>query len=176
MSTCRKGAARAEGLEPPPPIVIDTREQTPWTFNKGLVVERFGMAFPTQVDTLDTGDYAVRGLEDRARIERKTLEDFVRSVTAERERFWRELERLAAFPVRAVVIEGSIREVETLGTTRCRLRSQASPQSVIGSATAIWADFGIPVCWAGHRALAEYTAAWALRRVWLRHLKEKEEA
>ena len=34
----------------------------------------------------------------------------------------------------------------------------------------------IPVCWAGHRALAEYIAAWALRRVWLRHLKAKEEA
>ena len=66
--------------EPPPPIVIDTREQAPWTFNKGLVVERFGAAFPTEVGTLDTGDYSVRGLEDRVRIERKSLDDFVRSV------------------------------------------------------------------------------------------------
>jgi ERCC4-type nuclease len=159
--------------EPPPSIVIDTREQTPWTFNQGLIVERFGCAFPTEASTLDTGDYSVRGLEEQVRIERKSLEDFVRSVTAERERFWRELERLAEFPVRGVVIEGSIGEVEALGTARCRLRSQARPQSVLASATAIWVDFGIPVCWAGHRALAEYTAAWALRRVWLRHLKEE---
>ena len=176
MSTCKRGAVRPDAAEPPPPIVIDTREQAPWTFDTDLVVERFGAPFPTEVGTLDTGDYSVRGLEDRVRIERKSLEDFVRSVTADRERFWRELERLAAFAVRGVVIEGSIREVEALGSSRCRLRSQARPQSVIASATAIWVDFGIPVSWAGHRALAEYTAAWALRRVWLRHLKAKEEA
>lgn len=162
--------------EPPPSIVIDTREQAPWTFDQDLIVERFGAAFPTQVATLDTGDYSVRGLEDRVRIERKSLEDFVRSVTIDRERFWRELGRLAAFPVKGVVIEGSIREVEEMGTTRSRLRSQARPQSVLASATSIWVDFAIPVSWAGHRALAEYTAAWALRRVWQKHLKAKEEA
>ena len=163
-------------LEPPPLIVVDTREQTPWTFKRGLVVERFGCEFPTQTATLDTGDYSVAGLEDRVRIERKSLADFVTSVTKERERFWRELERLAAFPVKGVVIEGAIREVEAMGTSGSRLRSQARPQAVIASATAIWVDFGIPVSWAGHRDLAEYTAAWALRRVWLRHLKSKEEA
>lgn len=159
-----------------PTIIVDTREQTPWMFDRGLVLERFGDAFPTRIATLDIGDYSLAGLEHQVRIERKSLEDFVRSVTAERERFWRELTRLAEFPVKAIIIEGAKSEVEALGTARCRLRSQARPQSVLASATAIWVDLGINVCWAGHRAMAEYTAAWALRRVWQKHQRALEEA
>lgn len=158
--------------EPPPPVIlVDTREQRPWAFDGALVAERFG-TFPTKAATLDTGDYSVETLEERVRIERKNLQDFVQSVTSGRERFWRELERLAPYAVKAVIVEGSLAEVEMMGAGS-RVRSQARPQAVVASATAIWVDFGIPVVWAGHRAMAEYTAAWSLRRVWLRHLHEK---
>ncbi len=75
-------------------ILVDTREQTPWEF-----------AYPTLRGSLKTGDYSVQGLENVVSLERKSLGDLVQSVTWERERFIREVERLATFPVRAIVVE-----------------------------------------------------------------------
>ena len=45
-------------------IVIDTREQTPWSFPSGL---------PSVRGTLATGDYSIQGLEHLARIFHKKV-------------------------------------------------------------------------------------------------------
>lgn len=65
-------------------IVIDTREQTPWRFDGHDQVRC----------KLGEGDYSLEGLEHIVVIERKTIADFVQTVTRGRERFLRELERL----------------------------------------------------------------------------------
>ena len=57
--------------------------------------------------TLTTGDYSVSGLEDVIAVERKSLPDLVACVGRERERFDREVQRLQAYPVRAIVIEST---------------------------------------------------------------------
>lgn len=147
-------------------IVIDTREQRPWTFNGRVMQElaKHGSAAFVRVatvrGTLDTGDYALLGREELARYERKSLVDFVACCGRERARFWKELERLARFPHRAVLVEASITAIEEWA-----YRSQISPVSILASANAIETDFGIPVVWAANPYTAEWMCAWRLRRV-----------
>ena len=50
-------------------IIIDTREQAPFTFRH----ERMGAT--TEPGTLAVGDYSLAGLEDRVAVERKSLPD-----------------------------------------------------------------------------------------------------
>ena len=82
------------------PVIIDTREQTPWSFD------------PSQVDatigTLRTGDYALAG-DDGFTIERKTLDDFLSTVSSGWERFTRELERARErMPFMPILVEASL--------------------------------------------------------------------
>src|SRR5262249_20917570 len=98
--------------------VIDTREQHPLDL-RPLKMIRAG---------LDTGDYSVQGLQHVIAIERKALPDLLACVGQERERFDREVQRLLAFPVRALVVEALWTDLE-LGNWR----SKVSPQAAIGS-------------------------------------------
>ncbi|AUX33179.1 MULTISPECIES: ERCC4 domain-containing protein [Sorangium] len=148
---------------PPPRIVVDTREQRPWTFRTPAVLRAHG-ELAVATGTLATGDYSVEGLTSVVALERKSLPDFIQSTTRERERFWAELGRMRPLLHRAVIIEASLEEV-ACGA----YRSLATPASVIGSAGAIMFDFGIPVIWAGSRDEGERHAAWWLVRAWKEH-------
>jgi len=82
-------------------VVIDTREQSPLfaeSLPKGLVIVR---------DSLEVGDYSVRGFENQITIERKTISDLLGCLTHDRERFKRELEKLRAYKWKAVCLEGT---------------------------------------------------------------------
>jgi len=84
-------------------ITIDTREQTPWSFDPCYA--------DVQRGTLKTGDYALTGDYFFA-IERKTLNDFVQTVTRNYERFCREIERMniQGFPCKVIIIESDFRD------------------------------------------------------------------
>src|SRR6266851_6856039 len=82
-----------------PIIVVDTREQRPLSFMN------------SQPGTLKTGDYSVLGYEAAIAVERKSLADLFGCVGVQRERFVRELERLAAYRYPAIVIEASLAQV-----------------------------------------------------------------
>ena len=77
-------------------IIIDTREQCPWHFGDLADVSR---------GTLSAGDYALAGDIGFA-IERKSLPDYVHTVTSEWPRFKRELQRMKSYPARVVIVEG----------------------------------------------------------------------
>lgn len=81
-------------------IIIDTREQTPWAFDMSMCNVRIG--------TLKTGDYALDGDTGFA-IERKSLDDFLGTISTGWERFQREIYRAkdAQFPAFPIIIEGS---------------------------------------------------------------------
>jgi ERCC4-type nuclease len=113
--------------------IVDTREQTPWRLDP-LAVE---------IGTLDTGDYSLKGLEHVVRIERKSLGDLVSCVGPERERFDREVQRLLAYPVRALIVEATWTHCERGGW-----RSAVKPQAVVGSLLG-WIAAGLPVILAG---------------------------
>ncbi len=134
-------------------ILVDTREQTPWVFSPGAVPLRA---------TLPSGDYSLPGLTDRVALERKSLADLLHSLTQDRARFFREIERLSGYSHAAVVVEASLDQVlrGELG------RSHATPASVVGSCLAIHVDYGVPVIWAGSRPAASVYAEKMLARIW----------
>lgn len=84
-------------------IIIDTREKAPWHFGDLAEVAR---------GTLSAGDYALSGDIGFA-IERKSLADYVHTVTSEWPRFKRELQRMKAFPVRIIIVEGEWMDILT---------------------------------------------------------------
>lgn len=78
-------------------IIIDTREQTPWAFDPAAVDATIG--------TLSTGDYALEG-DGAFGIERKSLEDFLGTISSGWERFERELERMSQWVAKVIIVEG----------------------------------------------------------------------
>jgi len=134
--------------------IVDTREQTPLDL----------APLQTTAGTLPTGDYSVLGLESIIAIERKSLGDMLACIGGERERFDREVQRLLAYPVRALVIESTWQEFEAGGW-----RSKVKPTSAIGSLLG-WSALGLPVVMAGtHQQAGRYVSRLlyiAARRRW----------
>lgn len=101
-----------------PLVLIDSREQIPFTFER----------CPTQTATLATGDYSVAGLEHLIAVERKSLADLVACVGRERARFERELQRMQAHRFRLLVVEAHADDLERHGWA-----GKVTPASVVGS-------------------------------------------
>ena len=80
-------------------LVVDTREQDALFQKppKGLVMVR---------DTLEVGDYSLRGFEGKVTLERKTISDLLGCLGNDRERFKRELEKMRGFEFKAILVEG----------------------------------------------------------------------
>lgn len=78
-------------------IVIDTREQRPWSFPPYIDIT---------VGTLRTGDYALQG-DDHFAIERKSADDFIGTISLGWHRFTKELNRMdaASFAAKVVIVE-----------------------------------------------------------------------
>lgn len=91
-------------------IAVDTREQLPYRFVGFDRVEkgrRHIINQMTATETLSTGDYSIIGMENRVCVERKSLADFVGTLTTGRDRFKRELERMGKIDYPAIVVEAS---------------------------------------------------------------------
>lgn len=136
-----------------PPIVIDTREQTPWAFTHETIP-----------GTLSAGDYSLAGLTDIVAIERKSLPDLLGVIGQGRERFEREIQRLLAYPCRSIIVEATWQDLEAGDW-----RSQVTPAAAIGSCLA-WIGAGVPVVMAGNRdraaSYAQKIMSIAARRRW----------
>lgn len=123
-------------------IVVDSREQHPWSFDMRTVQ-----------GGLETGDYSVFGLEKEIAVERKSLSDLVSCCGGERERFQRELNRLQAYKCKAVIVEAGWADLEA-----GEWRSQITSKSVVASVLK-WISDGTPFILAGSREKAELYAA-----------------
>jgi ERCC4-type nuclease len=135
-----------------PILVVDTREQTPLTFNR----------LRSTPGTLTTGDYSIRGLENLFAVERKSKADLIGCMVGEnRERFSRELHRLNGFAFRRLLVTCSESEIE-YGDWR----SKITPKVVRNTLAAIEAR-GVPVVFAPSVEEAsrriEYWAFWYAR-------------
>lgn len=84
-------------------VTIDKREQTPWSFDPTLVHAVIGH--------IKTGDYCVTGDHGFA-IERKSLNDFIGTVSSDWDRFKREIARanLAGFHM-PIIVEARFTDV-----------------------------------------------------------------
>lgn len=79
-------------------VTIDSREKKPWAFDPSLVT--------ASVNTLKTGDYSLEGDAGFA-IERKSLDDFLNTISSGWERFIREIYRMADWPARVIIVESN---------------------------------------------------------------------
>jgi len=159
-STCRLPAE----LKPESVVaIVDTREQDPWRLAPLQMIQ----------GSLPTGDYTIRSMEHVVSIERKSLPDLLGCVGQSRERFDREVQRLLAFPTRALIVEASWQDLE-----RGEWRSKVMPAAAIGSVLG-WVAMGLPVILAGnHERAGRYASRLlftAARRRWreLRGLAEE---
>jgi len=134
------------------PAVADSREQRPYQLNPEV--------FDVTVAALPAGDYSLRGFETRVAIERKSVQDFVGSITGGRDRFLRELEKLRRYEFAAIVVEGSIEDLRLQ-----RYRSLATPVSVLGTTWALIERY-VPIVFAGGRVAAQVATEGLLARWW----------
>lgn len=95
-------------------IIIDSREQAPWAWDPSDAT--------TEIGGLTAGDYALATDTEtpkrkgalrpvRFAIERKSLEDFLGTISTGWDRFQRELTRMESFPARVVIVEGDFESV-----------------------------------------------------------------
>lgn len=134
-----------------PTILTDSREQAPLKFT----------TFSTEISTLATGDYSVKGLEDTITVERKSVSDLIGSLTSGRERFQREIQRMLAYRSRTLLIVGDGSDPR-ITIKDGDYRSKATPQSVLASLTSIEAK-GVAVKYSRD---PEDAARWIERLVW----------
>ena len=140
-----------------PYILCDTREQKVLRFPPDLGVD-CGSA------TLPAGDYSVRGFTHLIALERKSVADLVQTLSHGRERFENELDLLAEYRWKAILVEGRRGDVEA-GI----YRSLMTPKSVIGSLRAIWMRWGVPTFWVDSPEGCAREVAWYAQRLHDKH-------
>lgn len=115
-------------------VVIDTREQLPWTFSDIRADASQGtgnLVVPAVVSCLPAGDYSIHGYGARVAIERKSKADLFGTVGQGRDRFIRELERLNGYECAEVIVECEISEILTDPPRRTELSPKTITRSVI---------------------------------------------
>jgi DNA excision repair protein ERCC-4 len=136
-----------------PVVVVDSREQSPLGFRR----------LASRIGALATGDYSFVGGEEDFAVERKSVADLVGSLTAGRDRFMRELQRMKAFPFRRLLIVGAESDIAAH-----RYRSNASPTAILHSLHAIEART-VPVVFAATAdeaaRLVELWVVWRARAI-----------
>jgi len=87
-------------------VIKDTREQDGYFFSNfdtcaGMVEEK-----------LDTGDYSIKGMEDKICIERKgCVEELAVNLGQKKHTFLAEIDRMASFPFKFIVLEFSLEDL-----------------------------------------------------------------
>jgi len=140
-------------------IIQDSREQAPFTFETyGVEVVRAG---------LPTADYSLPGFQDKVGIERKNLDDLIGCLMQGRDRFEKELVRLARYDLAAVVVEAAWADL-----AQGRYRSDMKPHSACQSVLTFQVRYRVPFLFAGSRAAAEYVTFSMLAK-YLREIEER---
>jgi len=126
-------------------IIVDTREQKPFTFHK------ISPRPKTIRKTLKTGDYSLNGHENRICIERKSLSDLYGSFGKGRKRFEKECQRMLLFDYAAIVCEADWNTI-----LRCPpSRSKLLPKSLFSSIVAWSQRYNIHFIPSPNRIFAE---------------------
>lgn len=143
-------------------IIVDTREQLPYTF------DGMGLIVPTIVQGLHSGDYSIDGLDEIVAVERKSLDDLYGSTTWGRKRFEAEIGRLSDLPgFAAVMIEADWREIAAPAEHRPGWENRTDPRSVVGTINS-WSIRYPRVHWlaCGSRREAEIRTFQILQAAW----------
>lgn len=118
-----------------PRILIDTREQRPYSFET-----------ENETGTLPTGDYSLVGAENLVSIERKSIDDLIGCLTTGRDRFERELYRGRALDYFALIVEVSLSDL-----SNGRYQSKMLPKAAIQSLLAFSIRYHLPIFFVENR-------------------------
>lgn len=147
MFNSRKG----RGVSAPFTIIVDSREKDGYTFSK----------YPFVTKKLDIGDYSIEGLEEIVAVERKSLADFMNTITRGRARFHVELGKMKRLRAKCVVVESTLRDVLDE-----KYKSGLPASNVLGTVMSINIDFGIPVFFCSDRQAAIVFVEKYLEKCW----------
>jgi ERCC4-type nuclease len=144
-------------------IIIDTREQQPWTFDNHITANQ----------KLDTGDYSIQGLEHLLAIERKKSVAEIANNISEK-RFVDVLERLSKIPYKFILLEFSLDDVYNfpMGSDipkKLWPKLKISPKYLLKYLTEIQLNYGIHVIYCGDKSNAEKMAESIMKRVNEKH-------
>lgn len=156
----KRGGKQISGKVPKPVVLVDSREQMP------LDLARFDNWFAGEKRVaLETGDYSLEGLEHLVSYERKSLQDVVGTLCHSRERFIREMERLATFKYKGIIIEADYSTLKTPYSFYSLV--EAHPNGICGSLDAIEIKYGVPITYASsNRLLVEEKLGSLLSKIW----------
>lgn len=151
---------------PQPIIQIDTRENLPLNFSE--------LGYASEVVGLPFGDYGVKGYSGAAAgdliqfaVERKSLSDLCGSLGNDRDRFEREIMRMAAYRFKALVIEASEEDIRA-----GNYRSKIHPNAVIGALRSWEVNYDLHVKFCGGpQGAAKQIAIW-VKYFWQHREKE----
>ncbi len=147
---------------PRPVVIVDTREQNPFSFSRFR-----GWFASVEQRPLKLGDYSVAGMEEICTVERKDLPDLVHSFTAERSAFIERLRQMSRCPQRLLVITAALSQVKSPYP-----HSKASPNKITQSLIAAFAGLGVPFLCVETHELGEEIVASYLYQVFLYHWLE----
>ena len=87
-------------------VIKDTREQSGYYFSK------YGTCAGMVEQKLDTGDYAIQGMEDKCCIERKgSVEELTINLGQKKHAFLNEIDRMKPFPHKFLVLEFTLEDL-----------------------------------------------------------------
>lgn len=144
-------------------VAVDTREQTPFTF-EGFRAFSDDEKYPriiTKRTTLKTGDYSIIGFEKKICVERKSKSDLFGSVTTGRDRFEREFQRMSEMERAALVCEASNASI-LAGLEN----SQIDGANVLRTFISWAGRYRVPCFFCTSRAEAEWVTLEILRFFW----------
>jgi ERCC4-type nuclease len=145
-------------------VIVDTREQQPWSVGTSSDVEDI------IVRKLDTGDYSIEGLEDKLCIERKKSVSELATNVSEK-RFWAEMERMAKYKWRYLVLEFGIEDIAMfpVGSTipqHKHHKVRIKGPYIMKCISKIQVDYNIDVIFAGDMDNARWVATNIMKRVY----------
>ena len=147
-----------------PLILVDSREKNGYKFNKT------DKCNGSEVICLKQGDYTLQGLEDWVIIERKnSINELVSCLGVQRERFMREMDRMAHVRYKFLVIEDYW--TSAMKPTRY---SKMSVNFVLSSVFSLMLKRNIFVIFGGTRENTQKIIKWILSRSFHYWLKEND--
>jgi ERCC4-type nuclease len=141
-------------------IIIDTREQHPWTFSH----------MDKSVSKLDTGDYSLKGLENIFCIERKgNISEFANNITEKR--FKDVVSRMNQIPHAFLLLEFDLEDVliYPVGSTvpkRMWEKLKISPKFILKHIIELQVIHNIKVIFCGDASNAEHMALSIMRKIY----------
>jgi len=152
-------------------IIKDTREQIPWEFN-------FEHTVAEEIGTIKTGDYTIKGLEDKICIERKgCIEEFANNLGRDYIRFKKEMIRMDEFEHAFIICEFPLRDLIDYPfhghNTKLQQTTRISGSYLLKVIFELQLEHKVKIMFCGNKFYAMKTALSLMKRVNERYNRKK---